>query len=211
MVSPTVIHFIRHGQVHNPDGVFYGRSPGFPLTEVGCREAQAVARQLAAEPLAAVFSSPLLRARQTAEIILAPHRGLELRVSELLNEVHSPFDGRPVGELAARKWDMYTGIGPGYEQPADVLARARQFTTQVRESYPGQQVAAVTHGDVLALMILWAKGVPVTPESRQRFSALGLSGGYPRPASITRFTFHNTVGDKAPDFEYIEPDLGTGT
>ena len=210
MVSPTLIHFIRHGNVHNPRSVFYGRSPGFPLSEIGRREAQAAAKRLAEKPLAAVFSSPLLRARQTADIILASHKGLNLRISRLLNEVYTPFDGRPVSEVVARDWDVYTGVDPQYEQLADVLSRAWQFVAQVREGYPSQQIAAVTHGDIVALLILWAKGAPIAPESKQRLSALGLPDEYPRPVSITTFSFHTTASDKVPSFEYIRPDLETG-
>jgi len=64
---PTV-HLVRHGLVHNPDKVLYGRLPGFRLSEVGEHMAQAVADYLVAEnvPIKRVVASPLERAQQTA-------------------------------------------------------------------------------------------------------------------------------------------------
>ena len=69
----TTIDLIRHADVHNPDDLFYGRSPRFRLSELGRRQAAATAALLAEAPLAAVYTSPLLRARQTVAIIAAAH------------------------------------------------------------------------------------------------------------------------------------------
>ena len=60
---------MRHGEVHNPRAIFYGRMPRFRLSEAGRRQAEAAADYLAGAPLAAIYTSPLLRARQTAAII----------------------------------------------------------------------------------------------------------------------------------------------
>ena len=68
MEKLTQIHFVRHGEVHNPQKIYYGRLPGFPLSEEGRRQAQAAAHALRARPLAAIFSSPMQRARETAEL-----------------------------------------------------------------------------------------------------------------------------------------------
>ncbi|HUM36859.1 MAG TPA: histidine phosphatase family protein, partial [Anaerolineae bacterium] len=73
MESTTRLLFIRHGLVHNPDNLIYGRLPGFELSELGHRQAQAAAAALRATPLAALFSSPQLRARQTAAHVALQH------------------------------------------------------------------------------------------------------------------------------------------
>lgn len=72
---PTV-HLVRHGQVHNPDKVLYGRLPQFRLTEAGEEMAQSVADYLVAEsiPVRRVIASPLQRAQQTAAPIAAAFR-----------------------------------------------------------------------------------------------------------------------------------------
>jgi broad specificity phosphatase PhoE len=200
MADPTVIHFVRHGDVQNPQAVYYGRSPGFPLSEKGYRQAQYTADALRHKPLVAIFSSPLLRATETAEIILALHNSLTLRISEYLNEAYTPFDGRPVSEVAERDWDVYTGNEPPYEQSVDVLARAQQFIAEVRQQYVGQHVVAVTHGDVIAFMMLWAKGMPITPKHKQV-----LYQGYLAPASITTFVYQTRVSNEVPSIEYVKP------
>ena len=65
------MHLLRHGEVHNPDGVLYGRLPGFHLSERGRQMAQMVGDHLAARDVACVVASPLERAQETA----APDRG----------------------------------------------------------------------------------------------------------------------------------------
>ena len=205
MTSPTSLYFVRHGDVYNPQAVYYGRLPGFGLSEEGHRQAQAAADALRDKPLAAVFSSPLLRARETAESILKSHSSLTLRISQLLNEVYTPFDGCKYSEVAARNGDVYTGVGPQYEQPLDVLARSQQFVTIVRRRYVGQHVVAVTHGDVIALMTLWVKGVPMSRKHGKALSGRSLLDNYPAPASITKFVYQTRARDEVPILEYIEP------
>jgi broad specificity phosphatase PhoE len=202
----TSISFVRHGHVHNPEEVYYGRLPGFGLSEHGRREASAVAEVLRDRPLAAIYSSPIQRALETAEIIREPHPGLSVRVSELISEVYSPFDGSPRSKLLALNWNLYEGVGPPYEQPTDVLHRAQSFVTQVRREYPGQQVVAVTHGDVIAFMILWANGTPIRATHKEALREVGLPNGYPAPASISTFFFQTTAQDELPDFQYTQID-----
>jgi len=62
----TAISFVRHGEVYNPDNIFYGRLSGFRLSDNGNYQAVQAAETLNGSQLAAIFSSPLLRARQTA-------------------------------------------------------------------------------------------------------------------------------------------------
>ena len=123
MPEKTIACLVRHASVHNPGELFYGRLPGFPLSEEGRREALQVAEYFKRMEIAAIFSSPLERAQETAEVIREHHKQLTLQTSELLNEVHTPFDGRPSAEVADRDWDLYTGVDPKYEQPRDVVPR----------------------------------------------------------------------------------------
>lgn len=207
MTKLTHISFVRHGHVHNPQAVYYGRLPGFHLSQEGQRQAVATATVLQDQPLAAIFSSPQRRARETAQILLKHHQDLDIQVHEKLNEVYSPFDGRPIQELKDRRWDAYTGAGSGYEQPQDVLARARQFIAEMRQTYAGQHVVAVTHGDLIAFMILWAKGIAITPQHKGEIKRLGLADDYPAPASISTFVYHTAAADEVPRLEYANPTM----
>jgi broad specificity phosphatase PhoE len=196
----TRIHFVRHGAVDNPNRVFYGRLPGFPLSEEGRRQAQAAAEALLPYPIGAVFSSPMQRARETAQYIAALHHGLEVGISELLAEICTPYDGRPVSVAAKRDWDIYSGNEPPHEQPGDVLARVLRFVTLVREQCAGQHIVAVTHGDLIAFLMVWARGMPVTVDSRQV-----MYKDYVAKASITTVTYATASPHEVPTVEYHVP------
>lgn len=187
MPRKTRITFVRHGEVCNPDRVLYGRLPRFALSRRGREQAAALAAALAPVPVRAVVSSPLLRARQTADFLLAGRRGLSLATSTLLNEVLTPYQGGSETALASRGGDFYTGSPSGFEQPADVLDRMRRFVVCMVHRYPGGHVLAVTHGDPIAFLVLWAAGQPLTPAHKTRLAPLGIPGGYPAPASATTF------------------------
>src|SRR5262249_56679907 len=75
----TTLYFVRHTEVHNPRDLFYGRLPRFRISARGREQAERVADYLADEPIVAVYTSPLLRARQTAQVIAARHPGVPLR------------------------------------------------------------------------------------------------------------------------------------
>jgi broad specificity phosphatase PhoE len=183
----TTIALVRHGQVHNPEGIVYGRRPRFRLSALGRRQAAGAARALDGRPLALICSSPLLRARQTAQALLENRGGLRLQVSRLIHEVRTPFEGLPLTEARARGEDAYTGAGAGYEQPADIVARARRFLLRLHRHHPGGCVAAVTHGDVIAFLVIWAAGRSLDPRRRLDMRSLGIVDGYPAHGSITYF------------------------
>jgi broad specificity phosphatase PhoE len=183
----TRITFVRHGEVHNPRRVIYGRLPRFRLSQRGLQQAVRAAQALAAESVDAVVSSPLLRARQTAAQILLHQPGLRLHVSRDLIEVHTPYQGLPAAEIAFRREDFYTGSPPPFEQPADVLGRMSRFAARHARRHPGGHVVAVTHGDPIAFFALWAGGAAVTPANKTRLAPLGIGGGYPGHASSTTY------------------------
>jgi len=201
----TLLSFVRHGQVYNPDQIYYGRLPGFPLDAKGHDQAKLAAQVLRRAPLASIFSSPLLRARQTAREILRFHPALKLKVSRLIHEVYTPFEGRPSAETDALNGDVYTGTVPPFEQPIDILNRAQKFVRRVRKHYAGRHAVAVTHGDAITFMILWAKNLSLLPEYKGKMAPLGIPGGYPAPASITTFAFRTEAPDELPQVKYVKP------
>ncbi|WP_297084909.1 histidine phosphatase family protein [uncultured Demequina sp.] len=93
---PTV-HLLRHGHVHNPDKVLYGRLPEFRLSDAGQAMAQAVADDLVARDVAVgqVIASPLLRAQQTATPIAAAF-GLDIVTEDRIIEAGNIFEGDPL-------------------------------------------------------------------------------------------------------------------
>jgi broad specificity phosphatase PhoE len=194
----TTIYLIRHGEVYNPQDIYYGRCPRFQLSEKGRTQAQAAAAVLAGQPLAAMYSSPLLRARQTAREISAPHGSLELRFSRLLLEVKLPYDGQSNEVARAINWDLYHAIDPEYEQPADVLRRMRRFLNRVRRQHPGRHVAAISHHHPILFTTLWAMGKPVDLGYRAERTNLGLPERFPIQCAIVKLTYQTPSGAEIP-------------
>lgn len=202
MPQPTLVSLVRHGQVENPEYIFYGRLPYFGLSAAGQQEARKAAGRLQNLRLAAVFSSPLLRARQTAREILKQHPRLRLHISGLITEVFSVYEGGPARESDARRGDIYTGTPEPFEQPADVFRRSQRFIASVRKKYPGRHTVAVTHGDIIVFMVLWAKSRALTAQNKLRLAEVGISGGYPAPASITTLAYLTDDPDERPRVSY---------
>jgi len=205
MKLKTTLSFVRHGQVYNPKNIFYGRLPGFRLSDEGNKQADSAAKRLNDCPLAAIFSSPLLRARQTARKIIKYHPNLLLRISIQLTEVLTPFEGFPSATVDTRKGDVYTGSAPCFEQPIDIVNRVQKFIASVRRIYADKHVAAVTHGDIITFMTLLARGQPLTVENKRNMVPWGITDGYPAPASITTFTYQTTSMDERPQVTYLSP------
>ncbi len=189
MSDDTHIHFVRHGHVHNPDNVFYGRLPRFRLSSVGVGQASRTARYFRGLSIAAVFSSPMLRARQTARELLEGAQLDTISISRLINEVCSPFEGHPSREVEALGARMYTGLAPGFETPQDIVKRSVRFLKQVSRRYPGKQVVAVTHGDVIFFSLLWALEKPLDAACKGRMDFPGMPHGYPAHGSVTTLRF----------------------
>ncbi len=182
--APTRVLLVRHGRVHNPGRILYGRLPRFGLSPEGRRQARQVGEGLAAASLAAVYASPLLRARQTAAEVLRFHPELRLRISRLLHEVLTPFEGLPLAEARAAGEDFYTGAGPGFEQPPCVAERMLRFLGRAARVHPSGVVVAVTHGDPLAFLVLRLAGADPDPRRKAALHRYGVTDGYPQPGSV---------------------------
>ena len=89
------LHLLRHGEVHNPTGVLYGRLNGFRLSDLGRRQALTVAEHLRDHDITHVVASPLERAQETAAPIADSHR-LELATDPRLIEAENYFEGKKV-------------------------------------------------------------------------------------------------------------------
>lgn len=201
MTPPTTVYLARHGEVHNPQAIYYGRLPNFRLSTQGRAQATAAGQALQTRGgIAALFCSPLERTTETASLIAAQCGHLSPQPTDLLLEVHSPWDGQPLSTMMARHWDLYTANQPPYEQPEAVLARVQTFVQQARQAYPGQTVVGVTHGDVIAFATLWAQGLAYSPAAKMALYQSGITY-----ASLTAFTFITTAPAERPQITYLQP------
>jgi len=199
MAGQTRVHVVRHGEVHNPDGILYGRLPGFRLSDTGRNQAAAVADALAGRDIAAVIASPLQRAQETAAPIAAKH-GLVVDTDPDLIESDNLFEGRRVGPgdgalLDPRFWwrlrDPFT---PSWGEPyANIAARMAGAVDKARARAAGQEVVCVSHQLPVWTLRLHVTGRRLWHNPRRRQCSL---------ASVTTLVYE---GDRLVDVKYLEP------
>src|SRR6202012_5476737 len=150
MAEITVVHLLRHGEVHNPDHVLYGRLPGYHLSANGRMMAAAAADFFAERPVAAVFASPLERAQETARPV-AERLGLQILTDDRLIESGNVLEGKSVSlaSLAVNplNWKyLWNPFRPSWGEPyKEVVARVRQVVDRAREAARGQEAVCVSH------------------------------------------------------------------
>lgn len=171
----TTILIVRHTEVHNPDRLFYGRLPEFRLSTNGEQQADQLARRLADLPVKAIYSSPLLRARQTAERLAAQHPEATCHCTELLIELGSSWQGTPYQQLQAGFSAYEHRREPEDETIEQIAARMTAFVAQARLQHPGETVVGISHGDPITILRLALEGKPLTVASLRSapFVALG--------------------------------------
>lgn len=211
MSAPLTIYILRHGEVHNPEGILYGRLPDYHLSKVGREQASAAGQALADKTLAAIYASPMERAQETAGFVAnAQKEFLSIQTDKRLNEVHTPYDGTSHEELEKINFDLYTGTKAPYEQVRDVRRRLLKFLNEMREKHAEQEIAAVTHGDLVVAAFMYAMkqsedDIGRTKTQANRIEALGLPEVYPATASISKLVFSSDDPDEIPEFFYLRP------
>ena len=198
-------YFVRHGHVANPDHILYGRLADFSLSSKGREQAEQAAVFLKNKDIDVIYTSPMLRAKQTAEAIHEFHSTHPIATSDNLNEVLTPYQGMKAGTLKHLNEDYYTGTEKPYEQPGDIVKRVQDFIGEVRRKENLCEVVAVTHGDIIVFLVLSVKGLGVVPENKMRLTSAGLQDCYPATASITTLTYFTKLEDEMPVVEYFSP------
>ncbi len=158
---PTTVYLVRHGEsAWNAQGRYQGRLDA-PLSELGLRQADLLARRLASVRLDAVYSAPLQRARVTAERIAAPH-GLPVTDEPRLTEIdHGEWNGMLRSDVEsrypemARLWRESSDKVrmPGGESLADVRRRATAALDAIVLAHPNHAVLVVSHHAVLKVVL----------------------------------------------------------
>ncbi len=203
----TVVHLVRHGEVHNPTGILYGRLPGYHLSERGEKMAEAVAGALAGRDVTLLVTSPLERARETAAPIAA-RLGLPVTVDERLIEADNRFEGERfgVGDGALRHprnwWLLRNPFRPSWGEPyREIAARMVAALHAAREAAAGHEAVCVSHQLPIWTLRRHLEGRRLWHDPRRRQCAL---------ASITSFVFD---GERLVDIGYAEPaaDLIAGS
>jgi broad specificity phosphatase PhoE len=154
-----------------------------PLSDEGRAQAEAVGRALADRPPAAVYSSPLRRALDTAAAIAAPHR-LEVQADVAFTEMgFGRWEGLLAPEIEGRDPHQYRlwveapaeAAPPGGERLADVRRRVLAGLAGLRARHAGQTVALVSHGISSRILVLEALGLDLDRLWSIALSATGVS------------------------------------
>lgn len=197
---PTV-HLLRHGHVHNPDKVLYGRLPKFRLSDAGVEMAQAVADYLVAEGIEVgrVVASPLERAQQTAAPIAAAF-DLEIATDERVIEAGNAYEGQPL-QSGARDfahprnwWLLRNPWKPSWGEPyVEQQARMWDAIRDAAVANPDSDTVIVSHQLPIWVARLSFEKRRYLHDPRSRECSL---------ASLTSFTFED--GDPV-SMDYREP------
>ncbi len=210
----TQLHLVRHGEVHNPEGVLYGRLPRFALSERGHEMAALAAANLAGRgrSVAAVYASPLLRAQQSA-LPIAQLFGQETKTLSALIEPYNKFEGMPSRGVQAafndpRHWlKLWNPLLPSWGEPYERIAR--RVTRAMNEA-----AAEIEHGDIIMVShqaVIWAahrkiNGLPLPHNPAKRRCEL---------SSITSFELQQNgswqeIGYVSPASGLLEASLDRG-
>ncbi len=198
MAQTTVVHLLRHGEVHNPNGVLYGRLPGYHLSANGRLMAAAAADFFAERPVAALFASPLDRAQETARPV-AERLGLEVVTDERLIESGNVLEGKTVSlaglALNPLHWRyLWNPFLPSWGEPYhEVAARMDAVIDRAREAGRGREAVCVSHQLPIWVSRLAAEHKRLWHNPNSRQCALG---------SVTSLTFS---GDELSGVSYAVP------
>lgn len=196
-----IIHLLRHGHVHNPEGILYGRLPGFRLSETGLEMARVAAEHLHANghDIARIVSSPLLRAQETAKAIKDVFGG-EVETDERLIESWNSFEGERVHPFARfllhpkRLWSLRNPFRPSWGEPfVDQRDRMMDAVVDAARQEPVRETVLVSHQQPIWLVRLTHEGRRLAHDPRRRQCAL---------ASLTSLTIEDGTVTR---LDYVEP------
>jgi broad specificity phosphatase PhoE len=198
-MTTTTVHLLRHGEVFNPEGILYGRAPGFRLSDRGLAMAERVAERIGDRDITHLVSSPLERAQQTAAPP-AQARGLTPVVDARVVASSTIFEGKrfTLGKRLVRRPSMWphlvTPFRPSWGEPyAEVAARMWAAVEDARDAAAGHEAVIVSHQLPIWICRLHAEGRRFFHDPRRRQCTL---------CSLTSFTFD---GDHVVTIGYSEP------
>ena len=199
MSELTTVHLLRHGEVHNPEGILYGRLPGFRLSDAGEGMARTVADWFADRDVTHLVASPLERAQQTAQPI-SEALDLPIATDERLIEAGNSFEGKTfgVGDGSMKHpenwWRLRNPWKPSWGEPyREIAARMMGAIATARDAARGHEAVCVSHQLPIWTVRLHLEGRSYLHDPRKRECGL---------ASVTSLVYD---GDRLLRLEYAEP------
>ncbi len=156
------IIFLRHGQAkNNTERILAGRTEGVPLTDTGIKQSEYAAELLEHMNISAIYSSPIERAKHTAEIV-GKHSSLDVTIDDRLNELDmGKFTGMPYDKIFNSHGNVFMKFyndeleiaHNGVETFTQVKKRILEIVDHVIEKHPNENVLLVTHMDPIKAML----------------------------------------------------------
>ena len=178
------IHFVRHGEVHNPEKILYGLQPGWRLSDRGNEMAAVIGDWSTKLDLGAIHSSPLQRAQETVAPIIAKHK-LSLTTDKNLIEASNIFEGKKfeLGSGVLRhpsSWRyLYNPWKPSWGEPYDqLISRMLKGLFAARDAADGKDAICVSHQLPIWILRSAVEGRRLLHDPRKRECTL---------ASVTSF------------------------
>jgi|SRR5579883_238971 len=172
---------IRHASFDGLGQKLVGRAEGFPLNSAGREEATALAARLSQFPVAAIHSSPRVRARQTA-LAIGEKLGLEVQIETGLDEIdYGEWTGKSFGELDGnpewRRFNIFrsTERVPGGETMLQVTQRTVDVLERYRKQYQDRSAILVTHADWIRAVLAHYSGICLDLMQRLEISPASVS------------------------------------
>ena len=182
------IHFVRHGEVHNPEKILYGLQPGWRLSDRGNEMAAVIGEWSAKLDLGAIHSSPLQRAQETVAPIIAKHK-LSLTTDKNLIEASNIFEGKKfeLGSGVLRhpsSWRyLYNPWKPSWGEPYDqLISRMLKGLFAALDAAGGKDAICVSHQLPIWILRSAVEGRRLLHDPRKRECTL---------ASVTSFELDN--------------------
>ena len=173
-MAASLIHLVRHGEVYNPEGILYGRLPGFHLSKLGQRMAAAAAGELAGHPITALYASPLQRAQESAAPWSARF-GLDIITDDRLIEPSNRFEGEkfefgPAVLTKPRVWRwLINPWKPSWGEPyVSVIDRMMSAIGDAWDAADGGEVVMVSHQMPIVMVQRFVAGAKPFHDPRQR-------------------------------------------
>ena len=202
--SPTVVLLVRHGQTPTTGRILPGRSRGVHLSDTGRRQAEDAAQRIGKIPaVAAVYASPLERARETAEPI-ARVRKLRVRIESELSEVDiGDWTGQSLARVRKRpEWHIVQRYPSGFRFPrgesfVEMQLRMTSTVGRLVARHPGETIVLVSHADPIKSVVAHALGVHLDLFQRIAIATASLTAIAYWPSGLNVLTVNSVGADLA--------------
>lgn len=188
----TKIYLVRHGEAENPEKVNYGRLPGFGLSRLGIEQAEKLKKIFSGKKVSAIYSSPLLRTKQTATIIA--NGKLKVSYSKNLLEVDfGKLEGKPLAHTLNQRKTASSASNFPKESYLAVQKRMVGEIFRIAKRNPGKNILVLSHADPILTARLFFENKPLA--NIEKLPAVN--------GSITTIVFDNELNCKSIDYKNL--------